>query len=94
MELTPSVMQLVKDGHILKNRGIITMVEESNNVLSFNNLSNELSMDELYDCSGGLAITIMGVTFVGWKAAAIIAAGVTTLAGAAGLGFWNGYNNP
>jgi len=42
--------------------------------------------DELYDVNGGLIITIAGVTFVGWKAAALIAAGVTTLAGAAGLG--------
>ncbi|STP28855.1 hypothetical protein [Enterococcus durans] len=49
--------------------------------------------DELYDINGGLIITIAGITFVGWKAAALIAAGVTTLAGAAALGFWNGYND-
>ncbi|GAA2877664.1 hypothetical protein [Enterococcus casseliflavus] len=49
--------------------------------------------DELYDVNGGLIITIAGITFVGWKAAALIAAGVTTLAGAAALGFWNGYND-
>lgn len=59
-----------------------------------NTLQNELTLDELHDCSGGIAITIMGVTFFGWKAVAIIAAGVTTLAGAGALGFWNGYNNP
>lgn len=63
-------------------------------VSKINNLQNELSLDELHDCSGGLAVTIMGVTFVGWKAAGIIAAGVTTLSGAAALGFWNGSNNP
>ncbi|MCT1577294.1 hypothetical protein M3E13_13435 [Oceanobacillus kimchii] len=61
-------------------------------VMKFDQLNNELSLEEMYDCNGGLAITIMGVTFVGWKAAAIIASGVTTLAGVAGLGFWNGYN--
>ncbi|EIQ7101200.1 class IIb bacteriocin, lactobin A/cerein 7B family [Enterococcus faecalis] len=48
--------------------------------------------DELYDVNGGLIITITGITFVGWKAAALIAAGVTTIGGAAALGFWNGYN--
>lgn len=35
--------------------------------------------DELYDVNGGLIITIAGITFVGWKAAALIAAGVTTI---------------
>lgn len=65
-----------------------------NKVYHLNNLQNELTLDELHDCSGGLAITIMSVTFVGWKAAGIIAAGVTTLSGAAALGFWNGSNNP
>ena len=53
----------------------------------------ELEMDELSCIEGGALITIAGITFGGWKAAAIIAAGVTTLAGVAGLGFWNGYND-
>lgn len=52
-----------------------------------------ISDDELQNINGGLALTIMGVTFVGWKAAALIAAGITTLGGAAGLGIWNGYHD-
>ncbi|MBO0474093.1 hypothetical protein IGL98_000008 [Enterococcus sp. DIV0840] len=52
-----------------------------------------LDSDEMYDTTGGLTIIIAGVVFVGWKAAALIAAGVTTLAGAAALGFWNGYHD-
>lgn len=54
---------------------------------------NSLSEQEMAEISGGLAITIAGITFVGWKAAALIGAGVTTLGGAAALGVWNGYND-
>lgn len=52
-----------------------------------------LTTTQMAEISGGVSITIMGVTFVGWKAAALISAGVTTLAGAAGLGLWNGYKD-
>lgn len=52
-----------------------------------------VTLEDMYDINGGLIITIAGITFVGWKAAALISAGVTTLAGAAALGFWNGYND-
>ncbi len=48
---------------------------------------------EMSEVSGGFSITIMGVVFVGWKAWAIVSAGVTTLAGAAALGVYNGYND-
>lgn len=61
--------------------------------LNFEQTYNELTLEEMQNCVGGLAITIMGVTFVGFKAAAIIASGVTSLAGVAGLGIWNGYKD-
>lgn len=48
---------------------------------------------EMSEVSGGFSITIMGVVFVGWKAWALASAGVTTLAGAAALGFYSGYND-
>lgn len=51
----------------------------------------ELSYNELVEIDGGLAITIFGVTYVGAKAAAIIAGGGLALGGAAGLGFYLGY---
>ncbi|MDC4242841.1 MULTISPECIES: hypothetical protein [Bacillota] len=54
------------------------------------NLST-LEYTELVEINGGsITLTIMGVTFVGWKAVALISAGVTTLAGDAALGFYNG----
>lgn len=46
----------------------------------------------MYDTNGGAIIIIAGITFAGWKAAVLIAAGVTTLAGAIALGVWNGYH--
>lgn len=52
-----------------------------------------LNSHELEDINGGIAIEICGVVFIGWKAVALIAAGVTTLAGAAGLGIYNGYKS-
>lgn len=56
-----------------------------------NNLS-VIDCQDLENINGGsLSLTIAGVTFVGWKADALIAAGVTTLAGAAALGFYHGY---
>ena len=54
------------------------------------NLST-LEYTELVEINGGsITLTIMGVTFVGWKSVALISAGVTTLAGAAALRFYNG----
>ena len=53
----------------------------------------DLNSYELEDINGGIAIEICGVVFIGWKAVALIAAGVTTLAGAAALGVYNGYNS-
>lgn len=50
-----------------------------------------LDSQELEDINGGIAIEICGVVFIGWKAVALISAGVTTLAGAAALGIYNGY---
>lgn len=44
----------------------------------------------MLEVTGGLAISIAGVVFTGWKSAAIIGAGVTTSAGAVGIGVWNG----
>ena len=44
------------------------------------------------EVNGGLAITILGVTYVGAKAAAILAGGGAILGGAAGWGAWVGYN--
>ncbi|MGO5066910.1 hypothetical protein [Clostridium sp. LCP25S3_F8] len=56
-----------------------------------NNLS-VIDCQDLENINGGsLSLTIAGVTFVGWKAGALIAAGVTTLAGTAALGFYHGY---
>lgn len=53
-----------------------------------------LDENDLYDVNGGaISFVIMGVLFTGWKAAALIAAGVTTLSGAAALGLWNGFNS-
>lgn len=53
-----------------------------------------LTNKELLDIDGGvISITICGVVFVGWKAVALIAAGVTTLAGTAGLGVYNGFQS-
>ena len=53
-----------------------------------------LTNKELLDIDGGvISITICGVVFVGWKAVALIAGGVTTLAGAAGLGVYNGFQS-
>lgn len=51
----------------------------------------ELNKNELSEINGGIVIIIAGVAFVGWQAVALIAAGVTTLAGAAALGFYNGF---
>lgn len=51
-----------------------------------------LSEQELLEIDGGIAITILGVTYVGAKAIAILAGGGAVLAGAAGWGIWVGYN--
>ena len=51
-----------------------------------------LSEQSLVEVYGGLAITILGVTYVGAKAAAILAGGGAILGGAAGWGAWVGYN--
>ncbi|UOO46401.1 hypothetical protein LLW22_04170 [Enterococcus casseliflavus] len=56
-------------------------------------IENQHQAGYSYDIVGGLIITIAGITFVGWKAAALISAGLTTLSGAATLGFWNRYND-
>ncbi len=59
-----------------------------------NNYFSALDENQLTDINGGvISITICGVVFAGWKAIAIIAAGVTTLAGACGLGIYNGYKS-
>ena len=59
-----------------------------------NIMFSSINEEQLMDINGGvISITIAGVVFVGWKAIAIIAAGITTLAGAAGLGIYNGYNS-
>lgn len=50
-----------------------------------------LDSQELEDINGGIAIEICEVVFIGWKAVALISAGVTTLAGSAALGIYNGY---
>lgn len=52
-----------------------------------------LTVQEMSNVNGGAVITIAGITFTGWKAATLIAGGVTTLAGAAALGVWNGYKD-
>lgn len=57
------------------------------------NTFTNLNSYELEEINGGIAIEICGVLFTGWKAVAIISAGVTTLAGAAGLGVYNGYHS-
>ena len=51
-----------------------------------------LSEQELMSTDGGIAITILGVTYVGAKAIAILAGGGVVLGGAAGWGVWVGYN--
>ncbi|MBO0467827.1 hypothetical protein JZO73_09820 [Enterococcus plantarum] len=68
-------------------------MEKLNSLNTIEAKYNLLDSDEMYDTNGGLTIVIAGIAFVGWKAAALIAAGVTTLAGAAALGFWNGYHD-
>ena len=63
------------------------MILENNNFI-------EIDENQLMDVNGGvISITICGVVFVGWKAIAIIGAGITTLAGAIGLGVYNGYKS-
>lgn len=54
---------------------------------------DSIDLEDMYDINGGVTIVIAGVIFVGWKAVALIAAGVTTVAGAVGLGLWNGYGD-
>ena len=51
-----------------------------------------LSEQSLVEVNGGLAITILGVTYVWAKAASILAGGGAILGGAAGWGDWVGYN--
>lgn len=51
-----------------------------------------ISENELTNIVGGLAVTIMGVTYVGAKAAAILAGGGAALGGIGGWGVWIGYN--
>lgn len=64
-----------------------------NNVINFDNNLLLLNENDLNEINGGvITLTICGVVFVGWKAVALIAAGITTLGGAAALlGAWNGY---
>ena len=53
-----------------------------------------LTNKELLDIDGGaISITICGVVFVGWKAVALISAGVTSLGDAIALGIYNGVNS-
>lgn len=52
----------------------------------------ELTCEELQSTTGGVAITILGVTYVGAKAIAILAGGGTALAGVGAWGLWVGYN--
>ena len=47
--------------------------------------------EEIMINGGSFTIIIGGAVFTGWKAYAIVTAGVTTLTGAAGLGLWNGF---
>ena len=53
---------------------------------------SELNNEELQNLDGGvITLTVLGVTLTGAKAVAAIAAGVTAVGGAAGLGFYLGY---
>jgi hypothetical protein len=71
----------------------VKFMEKLNSLNTLETNYTLLDSDEMYDINGGLTIIIAGIVFVGWKAAALVAAGVTTLAGAAALGLWNGYHD-
>ncbi len=55
------------------------------------NCFEELTSNELENVDGGLAITVLGVTLVGWKAAVAIGGGCAAVAAIAGTGFYLGY---
>lgn len=52
----------------------------------------QLTEDDLMEVTSGIAVTILGVTYVGAKAIAILAGSGLALGGAEGWGAWVGYN--